>query len=147
MSIGPPIPEIQYFQHLTLKIQGQGQMTMMLHNYRSRQFYRTLNGVNPSSGFRDMGSSKSGPSADWFDKFLAHGQAHIGQMAKWPWQCTTTGLDNSTEFRTEKIRQAVTDIWLLQIVWQPPAQQRWQYPSSPEGWGVKKQTEESKEKR
>ena len=24
MSIGPPIPEIQHFQHLTLKIQGQG---------------------------------------------------------------------------------------------------------------------------
>ena len=24
MSIGPPIPEIQHFQNLTLKIQGQG---------------------------------------------------------------------------------------------------------------------------
>ena len=84
MSISPSIPEIQHFQNLTLKIQGQGQMTMMLtmmlHNYRSRQFHRTLNGINPSSGFRDMGSTKSGPSAAWFDKFLAHGQAHIGQM-------------------------------------------------------------------
>ena len=38
-----------------------------------------------------------------FDKFLAHGQAHMGQMGKWPWQCTTTGLDNSTELRMEKI--------------------------------------------
>ena len=45
MSIGPPIPGIQHFLNLTLKIQGQGQMTMMLHNYR------------------DMGSTKSGPSA------------------------------------------------------------------------------------
>ena len=36
---------------------------MMLHNYRSRQFRRTWNGINPSSGFRDMGSAKSGPSA------------------------------------------------------------------------------------
>ena len=54
----PPIPEIKHFQNLTLKIQGQGQMTMVLHNYRSRQFHRTLNGINPSSSFRDMGSTK-----------------------------------------------------------------------------------------
>ena len=82
MSTGPPIPEIQHFQNLTLKIKGQGQMTKMLHNYRSRQFHRTLNGINPSSGFKDMGSAKSGPSAAWFDKFLAHGQTHMGQMGK-----------------------------------------------------------------
>ena len=56
MSIGPPISKIQYFQNLTLKIKGQGQMTMMLHNYRSRQFHRTSNGTDPSRGFRDMGS-------------------------------------------------------------------------------------------
>ena len=82
MSIGPSIPDIQHFQNLTLKIQGQGQMTMMLHNYRSRRFHRTSNGINPSSGFRDMGSANSGPSAAWFDKFLANGQAHMGQMGK-----------------------------------------------------------------
>ena len=29
-----------------------------------------------------MGSEKSGPSAAWFDKFLAHGQAHMGKMGK-----------------------------------------------------------------
>ena len=74
--------EIQHFQNLTLKIEGQGQMTMMLHNYRSRQFHRTSNGTDPSRGFRDMGSAKSGPSAAWFDKFLANGQAHMGQMGK-----------------------------------------------------------------
>ena len=68
------------YQILILKIQGQGQMTVMLHNYRSRQFYKTSNGIYPSSGFRDMGSAKSGPSAAWFDKLLAHGQA---QMGKW----------------------------------------------------------------
>ena len=95
MSIGPSNPEIQHFQNLTLKIQGQGQMTMMLHNYRSRQFHRTRNGINPSSGFRDMGSAKSDPSAASFDKFLAQGQAHMGQMGKWLWRCTTTGLDKS----------------------------------------------------
>ena len=79
MSIGPSIPEIEHFQYLTLKIQGQGQMTMMLHNYKSRQFHRTSNGINPSSGFKDMGS---GPSAAWFEKFLAQGQAHMGQMGE-----------------------------------------------------------------
>ena len=55
-----------------------------------------------------------------FDKFLAHGQAHIGQMGKWPWQCTTTGLDNSTELRTVKIHPAITEIWVPQV-WQPTA--------------------------
>ena len=120
MLIGPPIPEIQHLQNLTLKIKGQGQMTLMLHNYRSRQFHRTSNGINPSSGSKDMGSAKSGPSAAWFDKFLADGQTHMGQMGKWAWQCTTTGLDNSIELRTEKIHQAVTEIWVPQV-WQPPA--------------------------
>ena len=114
------IPGIQHFQNLTLKVQGQGVMTMMLHNYRSRQFHRTSNGINPSSGFGDIGSAKFDPRAAWFDKFLAHGQDHTEQMGKWPWQCTTTGLDNSTELRTEKIRQAVSQIWVPQV-WQPPA--------------------------
>ena len=82
MSIALSIPEIQHFQNLTLKIQGQGQMTMMLHNYRSRQFHRTSNDINPSSAFRDMGPAKSGPSATWLDKCLAHGQAHMVQMGK-----------------------------------------------------------------
>ena len=72
---------ISFQRYSIFKIwQGQGQMTMMLHNYRSRQFHRTSNGINPSSGFRDMGSTKSGPSTAWFDKFLANGQAHMGQM-------------------------------------------------------------------
>ena len=41
-------------------------------------------------------------------------------MGIWPWQCTPTGLDNSTEVRMEKIHQAVTEIWVPQV-WQPPA--------------------------
>ena len=60
------------------------------------------------------------PICTKFDKFLGHGQAHLGQMGKWPWRCTTTGLDNSTELRIEKIHQAVTEIWVPQV-WQPPA--------------------------
>ena len=59
---------------------------MTLQNYRSRQVHGTLNGVNPSSGFRDMLSSESGLICAKFDKFLTNGQAHMGQMGKW--QCT-----------------------------------------------------------
>ena len=36
---------------------ANGQMTMTVHNYRPRQFARTSNGENPSSGYRDMGSA------------------------------------------------------------------------------------------
>ena len=81
MLIGPPIPEIQHFQNCILKLHGQCQMTIMLHNHRSRQFLKISNCINPSSGFRDMGSAKPGPSAAWFDKFLANEQAHMGQWA------------------------------------------------------------------
>ena len=55
--------QIQHFQNLTLKIQGHGQMIMMLHNYSPRQFHTTSNGIR-------------------FDNILAHGQAHMGQMGK-----------------------------------------------------------------
>ena len=75
-----PIAELRLIQNLTLKIKDQGQVPMVLHNYRSRQFHRTSNVINPSSGFRDMGYAKSGPSAAWFDNFLARVQAYTGQM-------------------------------------------------------------------
>ena len=110
---------------------ANGQITMTLHNYRSRQVHETSNGVNPSSGFRDMRSAKSGPN------LCQIGSRSFWPMGKWPWQCTTTGLDNSTELRTVKIHQAVTEIWVPQV-WQPPARPRRQYPSSPQGWGVKR---------
>ena len=57
ISIGPPIPVINFFQYLTFKIQGQGHKPMMLHNYRFRPFHKPSNGVNPS---RDMCSAISG---------------------------------------------------------------------------------------
>ena len=60
------------------------------------------------------------PICGKFDKFLAHGQTHTVQMGKWPWQCTTRGLNNNTKLWMEKIRQAVTEIWVPQV-WQPPA--------------------------
>ena len=87
---------------------------MIVHNYKSRQVHKTLNGLNPSCIFRDMRSASLDPICAKFDKFM-------GQMGKWPWQCTTIGLDNSTELRITKIRQAVTEIWVPQV-WQPSAQ-------------------------
>ena len=36
---------------------ANGYMTMTVHTYRPRQFHRTSNGENPSSGYRDMGSA------------------------------------------------------------------------------------------
>ena len=121
-----------------------GQITMTLHNYRCTQAHETLNGINPSSSFRDM-CSKSG--ANLWQKFFTHGQAHMAQVGKWLWQCTTTGLDNYTELGTEKICKAVSEIWVLQV-WHPHARHlpRWQYPYSPEDWGVKihkKETQKS----
>ena len=58
-------------------------------------------------------------------------------MGIWPWQCTPTGLDNSTELRMEKIRQAVTEIWVPQV-WQPPARTVTTIPLQPGGLRDKK---------
>ena len=67
-------PEIQNFLNLTLRIQGECEMTNILHNYRSRQFHITSNGINPSSGVRDMASTKSGSSAASLNKIWAMGK-------------------------------------------------------------------------
>ena len=73
---------------------ANGQITMTFHNYRSRQVHETLNGVNPAVSLSEICIPQSlDPICGKFDKFLAHGQAHMGQLGKWPWQCTTTGLD------------------------------------------------------
>ena len=139
LSIGPPIPGIQHFQMFTLKIQDQSQMTMMVHNYRwSRQFHRTSNGINQSSGFRGMGFAKSGPSASWFDKFLAHGQARMGLMGK-----ITMTLHNYRPIQFHRTLNGDMDYTSLAAAHSPAHQAAhplgpWRYyPSSPEGWGVK----------
>ena len=61
---------------------ANGQITTTLHNYTSRQVHETLNGVNPSCGFRDMRSAKSGPNlwqiwqvfGPWASLYRANGQ-------------------------------------------------------------------------
>ena len=55
---GPNLYQIwQVFGPWASPFGANGQMTMTVHNYRPRQFYRTSNGENPSSGYRDMGSA------------------------------------------------------------------------------------------
>ena len=55
---GPNLYQIwQAFGPWASPFGANGQMTMTVHNYRPRQFYRTSNGENPSSGYRDMGSA------------------------------------------------------------------------------------------
>ena len=79
-----------------LENQGSRSNDLMLHNYRSRQFHRTSNGINPSSGSKDMGSAKSGPSAAWFGQVFGRWANPYGANGqKLLWQCTTTGLDKS----------------------------------------------------
>ena len=126
MSIGPPIPQIQHLQNLTLKIKGQGQMTLMLHNYRSRQFHRTSNGINPSSGSKDMGSAKSGPSAAWFDKFLADGQTRVGQITMTVHNYrsrqvheTLNGVNPSSGFRDMRSAKSGSNLWQIWQVFGP----------------------------
>ena len=80
---GPNLYQIwQVFGPWASPFGANGQMTMTVHNYRPRQFYRTSNGENPSSGFRDMRSAKSGPNlyqiwqvfGPWASPFGANGQ-------------------------------------------------------------------------
>ena len=73
MSIELSIPEIQNFLNLTLKIQGEGEMAMMMHNYRSRQFHIISNGINPSSGFHWLPQSLAHVLPHW-TSFGANGQ-------------------------------------------------------------------------
>ena len=78
---------------------------MTVHNYRSRQVHETLNGVNPSSRFRDRRSAKSGPNlCQIWQVFgpLACPYGANGQMKMTVHNCQ--GLDNSTELQIEEIR-------------------------------------------
>ena len=98
---------------------ANGQITMTLHDYRSRQVHKTLNGVNPSSRFRDMHSAKSGPNlwqvwqvfGPWASPYGANGQMTMAVHNYRPRQFHRLWM--------EKICQAVTEIWVPQV-WQPP---------------------------
>ena len=82
---------------------------MTVHNYRSRQVHETLNGVNPSSGFRDMQSAKSGPNlwqiwqvfGPWASPYGANGQMSMTVHNYRPRQfhITSNGENPSSGYR------------------------------------------------
>ena len=101
-------------------------MTLMLHNYRSRQFHRTSNGINPSSGSKDMGSTKSGPSAAWFDMFVADGQTHMGQITMTVHNYrsrqvheTLNAINPSSGFRDMRSAKSGPNLWQIWQVFGP----------------------------
>ena len=112
---------------------------MTLHNYRSRQVHETLNGVNPSSSFRDMRSAKSGPNlwqiwqvfGPWASLYGANGQIIITVHNYRPRQFhrTLNGENPSNGYRD----MGSTSLAAAR----PPGLWR-QYPSSLKGWGVKR---------
>ena len=82
---------------------------MTLHNYRSRQVHETLNGVNPSSSFRDMRSAKSGPNlwqiwqvfGPWASPYGANGHMTMTVHTYRPRQFhrTSNGENPSSSYR------------------------------------------------
>ena len=128
---------------------------MTVHNYRSRQVHETLNGINPSSGFRDMRSAKSGPNlwqiwqvfGPWASPYGANGRMSMTVHNYRPRQFhRTSNRENpSSGYRD----MGSTSLAAARPTAHPPARQSarpparppgpWrQYPSSPEGWGVKR---------
>ena len=115
---------------------------MTLHNYRSRQVHETLNGVNPSSSFRDMRSAKSGPNlwqiwqvfGPWASPYGANGHMTMTVHTYRPRQFhrTSNGENPSSGYRD----MGSASLAAARPAAHPPGPWR-QYPSSPEGWGVK----------
>ena len=138
MSIGPPIPDIQHFQNLTLKIKGQGHgwgnnsksqcgsnilSTHILFvpcqsalPFLSYDFFQNLTLKFKGQRYGWCHSSKSQCESNILSThipfvpcqsalpFLKYNIFKIWPWkskvkVKWPWCCTTTGLDNSIELR------------------------------------------------
>ena len=153
MSIGPPIPEIQYFQNLTLNIKGQGhgwghssksqcgsnilsahipfipcQTAIPILSY---DLFKNLTLKIKGQGHGWGHSSKSQCGSNILSihipfvpcqsalPFLRYSIFKIWPCksrvkVKWPWRCTTTGLDNSIELRMVQIHPGVSEIWVPQ---------------------------------
>ena len=119
---------------------------MTVHNYRSRQVHETLNGVNPSSGFRDMRSAKSGPNlwqiwqvfGPWASPYGANGQMSMTVHNYRPrrFHRTSNGENPSSGYRDMGSASLAAARPPVRPPARPPGPWR-QYPSSPEGWGVK----------
>ena len=121
---------------------------MTVHNYRSRQVHETFNGANPSNGFRDMRSAKSGPNlcqiwqvfGPWASLYGANGQMTMTVHNYRPRQFhrTLNGENPSRGYRDMGSASLAAARPAAHPPARPPGPWR-QYPSSPEGWGVKNQ--------
>ena len=78
-----------------------GQMTMTVHNYRPRQFHRTSNGENPSSGYRDnpVGGRRL-VSGRWFLRFSkdTNGSITLRSISTSEWIMTLFAMASLIEF-------------------------------------------------
>ena len=120
---------------------------MTVHNYRSRQVHETLNGVNPSSGFRDMRSAKSGSNlwqiwqvfGPWASPYGANGQMSktVHNYRPRQFHRTSNGENPSSGYRDMGSASLAAARPTARPPARPPGPWR-QYPSSPEGWGVKR---------
>ena len=90
MSIGHPIPEIWLFQNLTLKIQGQG------HGWG--ECWKSQSGcIILSIHIPFVPCQSALPFMRYIIFKIWPWNSKV--KVKWPWRCTTTGLDNSIELQ------------------------------------------------
>ena len=95
---------------------------MTVHNYKSRQVHKTLNGLNPSSSFRDMRSAKSGPNlwqiwqvfGSWTSPYGANGQMAMTVHNNRPRQFhrTSNGENPSSGYRDMGSASPLRDLML-----------------------------------
>ena len=105
MSIRHPIPELRLFQNLTLKIKGQG------HGWGySSKSQCGSNILSIHIPFVPCQSALPFLRYSIFKIWPCKSRVKV----KWPWCCTTTGLDNSIELRMVQIHPGVSEIWVLQ---------------------------------
>ena len=116
---------------------------MTLHNYRSKQVHETLNGVNPSSSFRDMRSAKSGPNlwqiwqvfGPWASPYGENGHMTMTVHTYRPrkFHRTSNGENPLSGYRD----MGSASLAAAHPAARPP-RPWWQYPPSLKGWGVTK---------
>ena len=99
MLIDPSIPEIQLFQNLSLKIQGQGHGRGQSSKPQSVFHFLLIHipfvPCKPTLSFLWYGFFNIWP---WKSMVIS------------PWCCTIIGLDNFTELRTVQIHPVVSEI-------------------------------------
>ena len=122
---------------------------MTVHNYRSRQVHETLNGVNPSSGFRDMRSAKSGSNlwqiwqvfGPWASPYVANGQMSMTLHNYRPRQFhrTSNGENPSSGYRD----MGSASLAAARPTDRPPARTVTTIPLQPRGLRGKKSSSEA----